>query len=193
MKKVLVSLFFFTVLTGCFSKKAMNDEIKNNCSDYEIIDSINFGGGEGDVTGTLKYGICNGKDEFYAVSKGVLNTSYTYEDANVVKYKNAFYRVHNNVITIIASDDFSNYKSLLVDGNVLKYDNVHFYQLRNITDSRIKLLLYQSVSIDDALYSEYKDVEFIKCLKNLSKYYIESKNINIDSYIASELNSCKLS
>ena len=183
MKKVLYCFICFIVLTGCNNNKKFDDEIKKNCSDYEIIDSINFGGGEGDITGTVKYGICNKKEEFYAVSKGVFNTKYSYEIVNVYKYKNSLYSIDNDIITIIASDDISNYKDLIYNGKTLNYSRIKFYNLKNITDSQTKLLLYKYVNIDNALNKDkYSEVQFIS-YTSLFKNAFENSNLDIDKYI----------
>lgn len=56
----------------------------------------------------------------------------------------------------------SNYKDLIYNGKTLNYSRIKFYNLKNITDSQTKLLLYKYVNIDNALNKDkYSEVQFI--------------------------------
>ncbi len=94
--------------------------------------------------------------------KTYLEDNYLLENDIVSKYKNSLYSIDNDIITIIASDDISNYKDLIYNGKTLNYSRIKFYNLKNITDSQTKLLLYKYVNIDNALNKDkYSEVQFI--------------------------------
>ena len=44
--------------------------------------------------------------------------------------KNSLYSIDNDIITIIASDDISNYKDLIYNGKTLNYSRIKFYNLK---------------------------------------------------------------
>lgn len=97
--------------------------------------------------------------------------------------KNSLYSIDNDIITIIASDDISNYKDLIYNGKTLNYSRIKFYNLKNITDSQTKLLLYKYVNIDNALNKDkYSEVQFIS-YTSLFKNAFENSNLDIDKYI----------
>ena len=97
--------------------------------------------------------------------------------------KNSLYSIDNDIITIIASDDISNYKDLIYNGKTLNYSRIKFYNLKNITDSQTKLLLYKYVNIDNALNKDkYSEVQFIS-YSSLFKNAFENSNLDIDKYI----------
>lgn len=97
--------------------------------------------------------------------------------------KNSLYYIDNDIITIIASDDISNYKDLIYNGKTLNYSRIKFYNLKNITDSQTKLLLYKYVNIDNALNKDkYSEVQFIS-YTSLFKNAFENSNLDIDKYI----------
>ena len=97
--------------------------------------------------------------------------------------KNSLYSIDNDIITIIASDDISNYKDLIYNGKTLNYSRIKFYNLKNITDSQTKLLLYKYINIDYALNKDkYSEVQFIS-YTSLFKNAFENSNLDIDKYI----------
>ncbi len=97
--------------------------------------------------------------------------------------KNSLYYIDNDIITIIASDDISNYKDLIYNGKTLNYSRIKFYNLKNITDSQTKLLLYKYVNIDNALNKDkYSEVQFIS-YTSLFKNAFENSNLDIHKYI----------
>lgn len=97
--------------------------------------------------------------------------------------KNSLYSIDNDIITIIASDDISNYKDLIYNGKTLNYSRIKFYDLKNITDFQTKLLLYKYVNIDNALNKDkYSEVQFIS-YTSLFKNAFENSNLDIDKYI----------
>lgn len=97
--------------------------------------------------------------------------------------KNSLYSIDNDIITIIASDDISNYKDLIYNGKTLNYSRIKFYNLKNITDSQTKLLLYKYVNIDNALNKDkYSEVQFIS-YTSLFKNAFENSNLDIHKYI----------
>lgn len=97
--------------------------------------------------------------------------------------KNSLYSIDNDIITIIASDGISNYKDLIYNGKTLNYSRIKFYNLKNITDSQTKLLLYKYVNIDNALNKDkYSEVQFIS-YTSLFKNAFENSNLDIDKYI----------
>lgn len=115
--------------------------------------------------------------------KTYLEDNYLLENDIVSKYKNSLYSIDNDIITIIASDDISNYKDLIYNGKTLNYSRIKFYNLKNITDSQTKLLLYKYVNIDNALNKDkYSEVQFIS-YTSLFKNAFENSNLDIDKYI----------
>lgn len=115
--------------------------------------------------------------------KTYLEDNYLLENDIVSKYKNSLYSIDNDIITIIASDDISNYKDLIYNGKTLNYSRIKFYNLKNITDSQAKLLLYKYVNIDNALNKDkYSEVQFIS-YTSLFKNAFENSNLDIDKYI----------
>ena len=116
-------------------------------------------------------------------TKTYLEDNYLLENDIVSKYKNSLYSIDNDIITIIASDDISNYKDLIYNGKTLNYSRIKFYNLKNITDSQTKLLLYKYVNIDNALNKDkYSEVQFIS-YTSLFKNAFENSNLDIDKYI----------
>ena len=115
--------------------------------------------------------------------KTYLEDNYLLENDIVSKYNNSLYSIDNDIITIIASDDISNYKDLIYNGKTLNYSRIKFYNLKNITDSQTKLLLYKYVNIDNALNKDkYSEVQFIS-YTSLFKNAFENSNLDIDKYI----------
>lgn len=77
----------------------------------------------------------------------------------------------------------SNYKDLIYNGKTLNYSRIKFYNLKNITDSQTKLLLYKYVNIDNALNKDkYSEVQFIS-YTSLFKNAFKNSNLDIDKYI----------
>ena len=77
----------------------------------------------------------------------------------------------------------SNYKDLIYNGKTLNYSRIKFYNLKNITDSQTKLLLYKYINIDNALNKDkYSEVQFIS-YTSLFKNAFENSNLDIDKYI----------
>lgn len=77
----------------------------------------------------------------------------------------------------------SNYKDLIYNGKTLNYSRIKFYNLKNITDSQTKLLLYKYVNIDNALNKDkYSEVQFI-IYTSLFKNAFENSNLDIHKYI----------
>jgi hypothetical protein len=102
MKKGLLIALALVLLTGCsYEEMKMKKNNKKDCKKYETILSTTFGGGEGENSGLIEYGYCDGKLVSATLSQRSLLSKYTYNkvELNKVYYDQIKAGLPNAIVT----------------------------------------------------------------------------------------------
>ena len=123
MKKVFLSLVVVLLLTGCSSSYTIKRNVKKECKKYETVLATEYGGGEGETSGMVEYGICdNHFIQSTASKRSVLNIKYNYLKHD---YNDAYYDLFKGSLTnILVMTDKYTTKDKDIEYGILHVDYV---------------------------------------------------------------------
>ena len=172
MKKVLLSLIVMLLLTGCSANYTIKSNVKKECKKYETVLATEFGGGEGESSGTVEYGLCdNHFIQSEASKKGTFSLKYNYSKHD---YNDAYYDLFKgNSASILVmtkkyttKDDKNEYGVLYVDYVIGKSD---IKDVLDILEQTVLPAVGTTIKEDNIyinLYTKNKTMEQLESLKS---------------------------